>query len=47
MFTIEKNDLSYYDEAKSTWIAEDGEFKVLVGGSSRDIKVQGNFKYKN
>jgi beta-glucosidase len=46
-FTIEKKDLSYYDEAKHAWVAEDGEFNVLVGGSSRDIKLQGTFTYNN
>jgi beta-glucosidase len=45
--SIGRRDLSFYDEAKPAWIAEDGEFKVLVGGSSCDIKLQGTFTYKN
>jgi beta-glucosidase len=45
-FKITKPDLSFYDEAKRAWIAEDGEFKVLVGSSSRDIKLKGTFTYK-
>ncbi len=46
-FTVEKPDLSFYDEARRAWVAEGGEFKVLVGGSSRDIKQQGTFVYEN
>jgi len=46
-FAITKSDLSYFNEAQNAWIAEDGEFEVLVGGSSRDIKLQGTFRYKN
>ncbi|MEX2682431.1 MAG: glycoside hydrolase family 3 C-terminal domain-containing protein [Candidatus Sigynarchaeota archaeon] len=47
MFTITRHDLSFYDDARHAWIAEDGEFKILVGASSRDIKLEGTFEYKN
>ncbi|MBN2151450.1 MAG: glycoside hydrolase family 3 C-terminal domain-containing protein [Candidatus Lokiarchaeota archaeon] len=46
-FTITRTDLAFYDEAKGAWVAEDGAFKVLVGGSSSDIRLQGTFEYKN
>jgi len=37
------NAFAYYDPAQSGWVAEKGDFKVLVGGSSRDISLQGNY----
>ena len=42
-FEINKIDLSYYDPNKKEWIAEPGEFEVLVGSSSKDIRLNGNF----
>ena len=35
---------AYYDPDKEGWVAEKGGFKILVGGSSRDISLQGNFQ---
>ncbi len=35
--------LSYYDPYQKAWIAEPGTFEVLVGSSSRDIRMQGKF----
>jgi len=31
---------AYYDPDKKGWVAEKGEYKVLVGSSSRDIRLQ-------
>ncbi len=45
--SIGRKDLSFYDDTKDAWVADDGEFKVLVGGSSRDIKLEGTFTYTN
>jgi len=39
-FKITKRDLSYYDIHSQSWVAEPGEFKLLVGSSSRDIRQQ-------
>ena len=36
-------DLSFYDVDRSRWVAEAGTFEVLVGGSSADIRLQGDF----
>ena len=39
-FTLDVRDLSYYDPAKGGWVAEPGAYDLLVGASSRDIRVQ-------
>jgi beta-glucosidase len=36
--TIPVNDLAYFDSEKRQWIVERGEYKILVGASSRDIR---------
>ncbi len=46
-FTINKNDLSFYNPAKHGWITEPGEFQVMIGSSSRDIKLKDNFELKD
>ena len=42
-FTITDQDLSYWNDATSSWYAEPGVFNVLIGASSRDIRIQGSF----
>ncbi|MDP3830248.1 MAG: glycoside hydrolase family 3 C-terminal domain-containing protein, partial [Ignavibacteriaceae bacterium] len=37
---IDKSVLSFYDEKTSSFIAEPGEFEVLIGSSSEDIKLK-------
>jgi len=32
------NDLAYFDVTRHKWVVEPGEYKILVGGSSRDIE---------
>ena len=39
---LEQNAFSFYDPDKNGWVAEKGGYKILVGGSSRDIALQGN-----
>jgi beta-glucosidase len=34
---------AYYDPAKKSWVAQKDKFKILVGGSSRDIYLKANF----
>lgn len=36
---LDEESLSYYDPAAKGWVAEAGEFDVLVGASSRDIRL--------
>jgi beta-glucosidase len=32
----------YYDEAKKQWVLEPGQFEVLVGAASDDIRQRGS-----
>jgi len=34
---------AYFDPDKMGWIAEKGDFKILVGGSSRDLALQAEY----
>ncbi len=43
-FTLEERDLSYYDPVRKTWVAERGEFELLAGSSSKDIRLRTRFK---
>ena len=45
-FTLDEEALSYYDPASKRWVAEAGEFQVLVGSSSRDIRLVASFDFK-
>ena len=45
-FTLDKNSLGFYDTNTNAWKYEHGEFKILIGSSSRDIKLQDNFILK-
>ena len=42
-FTLEQRALSYYNPVKKAWVAEPGQFEVLVGSSSRDIRLKAKF----
>jgi len=44
-FEIDKSDLSFYSESLGKWIVEKGNFNILIGGSSRDIRLQTTFEY--
>jgi beta-glucosidase len=41
--TLDQNAFAYYDVNKKDWVAEKGEYKILVGSSSRDIRLNGKF----
>ena len=38
-FTLEARDFAYYDPRQQDWIAESGEFAILLAASSRDIRL--------
>jgi beta-glucosidase len=42
-FTLDRSAMSFYSTAKKAWVAEPGQFEVLVGASSRDIRQKGTF----
>ncbi|MFW0739694.1 glycoside hydrolase family 3 N-terminal domain-containing protein [Flavobacterium sp. T12S277] len=42
-FTIDKEKLSFYT-SKLEWTAEPGDFEVLIGTSSADLKLKANFE---
>jgi len=41
--TLDPSAFAYYDADKKGWVAEKGEYKILVGSSSRDIRLDGKF----
>ena len=41
--TLKRRAFSFYDVQKKDWSAEPGDFTVLVGGSSDDIQLRGEF----
>lgn len=45
--TLTKQDLSFWDVKSNGWVAEPGDFKILVGGSSANIKLTGNLTLAN
>ena len=44
--TIDQSALSFFDPVKHDWVAEPGEFEVLVGSSSSDIRTKIKFTLK-
>ncbi len=43
-FTLDARAMSFYSVAKHAWVAEPSAFDVLVGSSSRDIRLKGSFE---
>jgi beta-glucosidase len=37
---------SFYDVKRKSWIVEKGRFKIMLGSSSRDIRLEGNIELK-
>jgi beta-glucosidase len=42
-FTLDRSAMAFYSTTKKDWATEPGQFDVLVGSSSRDIKLKGSF----
>jgi beta-glucosidase len=42
--TLNQDAFSYYDEKKNIWVADAGQYKILVGSSSRDIRANKNIE---
>lgn len=45
-FTIDKNKLAFYNE-QLQWITQPGEFSLMIGSASDDIRLQENFDLVN
>lgn len=45
-FKLNKKHLSFYDPNAKKWIAQPGWFEVLVGSSSRNVRLKGKFLLK-
>ncbi len=45
-FTINADMLQYFDDKKHDWVAEPGDFNVLIGSSSSDIRSTVGFSLK-
>lgn len=43
-FELDQRALAFYDTDRKAWVAEPGEFEVLVGSSSRDIRAVAAFR---
>jgi beta-glucosidase len=39
-FTLNENAFHYYKPDKKQWVVEPGEFNILIGSSSRDIRLK-------
>ena len=44
-FQIRKPDLAYYDEGHGMWTANTGQYIILIGASSSDIRLQEAFEF--
>jgi beta-glucosidase len=42
-FTLDRAAMSFFDPKEQAWVVEPGMFEVLVGASSRDIRLRGGF----
>jgi len=43
-FTLDPRAMSFYSAARHAWVAEPGMFDVMIGASSRDIRLKGSFE---
>ncbi len=42
--TLDRRAFSYFNVKTNDWLAEPGDFGILIGSSSADIRLRGNFK---
>jgi len=41
---LKKSAFEYYDDGKKSWVAQNDTFEILIGSSSRDIRLRDAFK---
>ncbi len=39
---LSRDQFAHYDEQKNQWVVEPGQFEILLGSSSRDIRIRKN-----
>ncbi len=44
-FTLKRSDFAHYNSAKDRWVTHPGIYEVMIGSSSRDIKLHGSLKF--
>jgi beta-glucosidase len=44
VLALEDRDLAYWDPGRKSWRIEPGRFEILVGRSSRDIRLRQTFE---
>ncbi|HBF46204.1 MAG TPA: glycosyl hydrolase, partial [Shewanella frigidimarina] len=44
-FTLTQRDLSFWDVNTNNWLAESGQFEVMIGASVADIRLRKRFDY--
>jgi beta-glucosidase len=42
--TLDRKALACWDDARQAWVAKAGEFEIMVGSSSQDIREQAGFR---
>ena len=42
--SLTRGAFAYYDPAQKGWVAQPDGFEILIGSSSRDIRLRDNFK---
>jgi len=45
VFELNKDDLAFYNPIENSWVVEEGTFKILIGSSSRDIRLEAEVEY--
>jgi beta-glucosidase len=41
---LNRGAFAFYSPEQKSWVAEKGDFKILVGGSARDLALQGDYR---
>jgi len=44
---LNKEAFAYYDDAKKSWLTQGDDFEILIGSSSRDLRLMGKFTLHN
>lgn len=46
-FKLDADAFQYFNETKKNWTVEDGQYEILVGSSSRDIRIKNEIEMSN